>query len=74
MVKRDAVDVTAAGQLKRKRNVMIKMIIDFIKSWFYYPKMTKYLKDKCNIEYPCSRLRYSWWHCRIVLELEKTFS
>ena len=38
-------------------------MIDFIKSWIYYPNMFKYLKDRCNIEYPKSRLEYAWWHC-----------
>ena len=28
-------------------------MIDFIKSWIYYPKMVKYLKDK--YEYPVSK-------------------
>ena len=41
----------------------MKKMIDFIKSWLYYPKMVKYLKDKCGIEYKNSRLGYSWWHC-----------
>ena len=41
----------------------MKRMIDFIKSWIYYPKMVKYLKDKCGIEYKNSRLGYSWWHC-----------
>ena len=41
----------------------MKRMIDFIKSWLYYPKMVKYLKDKCGIEYKNSRLGYSWWHC-----------
>lgn len=34
----------------------MKKIIDFIKSWLYYPKMVKYLKDKCGIEYKNSDL------------------
>lgn len=43
--------------------MIMRRMIDFIKSWVYYPKMMKYLKDKCGIDYPCSRLKYSWWHC-----------
>ena len=37
----------------------MKKMIDFIKSWLYYPKMVKCLKDKCGIEYKNSRFRYS---------------
>lgn len=43
--------------------MIMRRMIDFVKSWIYYSKMIKYLKDRCEIDYPCSRLRYSWWHC-----------
>lgn len=39
-------------------------IYDFIKSWIYYPKMKWYLKNECGVNYPNTRLQYSFWHCR----------
>lgn len=45
-----------------------KMLADFIKSWFYYPKMIKYFKKmKCYEQHieQLSRFRYSWWHCHV---------
>lgn len=49
----------------------MEMIIDFIKSWFYYPKMKKYLKDRCCIYYSQSRLNYALWHCKFSKKIEK---
>lgn len=46
------------------------MIKDFIKSWIYYPKMVKYLKEKGYIE-PYARLKYSLWHCTVVRKWQK---
>ncbi len=45
-----------------------KRIIDFIKSWFYYPKLKRYAMEQggwmkiyiSNI----GRFQYAWWHCR----------
>ena len=42
----------------------IKRINDFIKSFFYYPKMKRWLKDRCGVDYPLSRLEYALWHCK----------
>lgn len=42
----------------------ILRIYDFIKAWIYYPKMKRYLKDRCGVDYQNTRLRYSLWHCR----------
>ena len=39
-------------------------IYDFIKSWMYYPKMKRYLKERCSVDYPNTRLKYSFWHCK----------
>ena len=49
----------------------MKIIIDFIKSYFYYPKMKKYLKDRCRIYYSQSRLNYALWHCKFSKKIEK---
>lgn len=65
MVKRDSVECDG-GLAEKRKKIMIKMIRDFIKSWFYYPAMVKYLKSKYNVEYPYSRFRYSWWHCHAI--------
>lgn len=37
---------------------------DFIKSWMYYPKMKRYMKEKIEIDYVYTRLQYALWHCR----------
>ena len=42
----------------------IKRIDDFIKSIFYYPKMKRYLKERCGIVYTVSMLEYAKWHCK----------
>ena len=45
-------------------------IIDYIKSWLYYPKMRKYF-ESINLKnadlwrkkmFP--RFSYAWWHCK----------
>lgn len=42
-------------------------IIDFIKSWIYYPKMVKYIKKSYCIDLSdrWSRFEYAWWHCHV---------
>lgn len=45
-----------------------KRIIDFVKSWFYYPKLKKYAMEqdgwmKIYIS-NTGRFQYAWWHCR----------
>ena len=65
---------------KREKNVLsyrerccvrMKTIIDFIKSYFYYPRMKKYLKDRCCINYSQSRFNYALWHCKFSKKIEK---
>lgn len=44
---------------------IIEMIIDFIKSWFYYPKMIRYFeKTSWGKQYVkgFTRFKYSLWH------------
>lgn len=45
-----------------------KRVIDFVKSWFYYPKLKKYdLEQGGWIKTYISntgRFQYAWWHCR----------
>lgn len=46
-------------------------IIDYIKSWLYYPTMKKYFDDRgmsdCNHwdKRKFGRFRYAWWHCHV---------
>ena len=39
-------------------------IYDFIKSWVYYPKMKRYLKEKCGVDCVHTRFQYALWHCK----------
>lgn len=44
------------------------MIIDFIKSWLYYPKMVRnFEKTSWGRQYimNLTRFKYSWWHCHV---------
>lgn len=41
----------------------ILRIYDFIRSWIYYPKMTKFLNG-IGIKEPDSRFEYALWHCK----------
>ena len=41
------------------------MILDFIKSWLYYPTMVKYLNKLGIHSWDNQRLYYSWWHCHV---------
>lgn len=43
----------------------IKKIIDFAKSWLYYPKMQKYLIKTYGKKMNMTRLQYSIWHCKL---------
>lgn len=44
-------------------------IVDYIKSWLYYPTMKKYFDDRkmsdCNHWHKrkFARFKYAWWHC-----------
>lgn len=47
---------------------LYKRILDFIKSWIYYPKLKEYATEqggwmKESIS-KTGRLKYAWWHCR----------
>lgn len=44
------------------------MIVDFIKSWLYYPKLKKYLKNNgLSVKVMFGdRLRYAKWHCQVA--------
>lgn len=48
----------------------IDRIIDYIESWFYYPKMKKYLEEnKMSAHNPWrnarfARFKYAWWHSK----------
>lgn len=47
---------------------LYKRILDFIKSWIYYPKLKEYATEqggwmKENI-LKTGRFQYAWWHCR----------
>jgi len=47
----------------------IERIIDFLDSFFYYPKMKRYFIDKGLFSYnpwqyeKFARIKYAWWHC-----------
>lgn len=46
-------------------------ILDYIKSWIYYPKMKKYYEEKkLEVYNPWrnerfARFKYAWWHCHV---------
>lgn len=41
-------------------------LIDFFKSWIYYPEMVRYFKKQgIDISKKWTRIRYAWWHCRV---------
>lgn len=49
----------------------LQRIVDYIKSWLYYPKMEKYFDDREMTIYSrwkykkFARFKYAWWHCRV---------
>lgn len=43
---------------------MILHICNFIKSWFYYPKMVRYIKKYGMPKAPYTRFQYALWHCK----------
>ena len=54
----------------------MKTIIDFIKSWFYYPTLCKWFNDNNYGNFKDSRFQYAIKHCRMkkkIEELEKTY-
>lgn len=52
------------------------MIIDFIKSLFYYRKMVKYFRDMEMLACDTwgNPIKYAWWHCRVGKLKEKDTS
>lgn len=40
-------------------------MIDFIKSWIYYPKLKRYLTNHYGFEFNMSRIQYAWWHYHV---------
>lgn len=44
--------------------LIVLRIYDFTKSWFYYPKMIRYLKKLGIEDEPYTRFKYALWHCR----------
>ena len=49
------------------------MIVDFIKSWLYYPKLKEYLEHNGQREFDWwgTRWKYAKWHCGRVLDCIK---
>ena len=49
----------------------IERITDFIKSYFYYPKMKKYFDDRNMPNHNTwknekfARIKYALWHCHV---------
>ena len=49
---------------------MIERIVDYIKSWIYYPKMKKYFDDRNMSNHnpwrnqKFARFKYASWHCK----------
>ena len=44
---------------------LVLKVYDFIKSWIYYPKMKRYLKEKCGVDCAYTRIQYALWHCKV---------
>lgn len=49
----------------------MKMIIDFIKSWLYYPKLKQWLKERNFDKFPNSRFQYAYKHFRMKRRVEE---
>lgn len=53
------------------KNKTTERIIDYIKSWLYYPTMKKYFDDRKMSGYnrwnnrKFARFEYAWWHCHV---------
>lgn len=51
------------------KNKTTERIIDYIKSWLYYPTMENYFNDRKMSGYnrwnnrKFARFEYAWWHC-----------
>lgn len=45
----------------------IGRIKDFVKSFFYYPKMKRYFRNRKMEQYDIwkSAIKYAWWHCNV---------
>lgn len=48
---------------------LTERIVDYTKSWLYYPTMKKYFDDIKMSDYnpwnnrKFARFKYAWWHC-----------
>ena len=49
----------------------MKAIIDFIKSWFYYPTLCKWFNDNNYGNFNDSRFQYAIKHCRMKKKIEE---
>jgi hypothetical protein len=49
----------------------MKMIVDFIKSWFYYPTLCKWFNDNKYGNFKESRFQYAIKHCRMKKKIEE---
>lgn len=49
----------------------MKTIIDFIKSWFYYPTLCKWFNDNNYGNFKDSRFQYAIKHCRMKKKIEE---
>lgn len=45
-------------------------IIDFIKSWFYYPKLKKWFEDRNSGAFSLTRFQYALKHYKTLKEFE----
>lgn len=50
---------------------IIERILDYKKSWIYYPTMKKYFDARKMSDYnryndrKFARFKYAWWHCHV---------
>lgn len=47
------------------------MIIDFIKSWLYYPTLKQWLRERNINGFSDSRFQYAYKHCRMKKCIEE---
>lgn len=50
---------------------MIAMIVDFVKSWIYYPKLCEWFYDNNYNGFKDSRFQYAIKHCRMKKKVEE---
>lgn len=50
---------------------LLERIVDYIKSWIYYPTMERYFNERGMTQYNVwkhekfARFKYAWWHCHV---------